>query len=67
MSSRKIDETTKKAFVNGDSIAMTVPKGWKALIGMRDSEGKEDFNLKLDLMKGRHGHFIAVYGNHQKR
>ena len=68
MTSKKIDGVDRTGFKSGDSIAMTIPKGWRALIGMKDKDGEEDLKLKLDLMfSEKYGHYVAVYGLHQKK
>ena len=67
MASICIDTITKKAYKSGDSMVITIPKRWQALIGIIDDNGNEDLDVTVDLMIGKHGHFIAAYGNHQKK
>ena len=67
MSSKLQDSVKTMAYMNGSSVVITVPALWKGLIGMKSTTGENDLNVTMDLMHGKHGHFIAVYGKFQKK
>lgn len=61
MTSEKIDGKTLSVINNGGTMYVCIPNDWSAMIGLKKPDGTLVDKASVDLSRGKHGFFIAVY------